>query len=192
MKKVLKSLGPGAHRLIRFAYLAVIAVLAIFAFRTWQELQALRTAPVALPNFWFNVAGEPGQQRINANGTWLAPSTTSKGPAAVRLQTSTIECSQARMQCLESVALVDNMMNKSFMEAQTRAYDVEQWNEREVVTRAVQVDKCRVQAITLSLSDKSVSAQVTLPSDKTAEACPGVPAALRLEDGSKLLERVKS
>lgn len=193
MKKILDSWGKGAHRLIRMVYLAVIIVLAIFAFRTWQQLQALRSAPVALPNFWFHVTGEPSQLRLLANGTWLesGPARPASGPVTGRLQTSAIECTKARMQCLESVALVE-VMQKSFLEAQARAYEIERWNEQEIVTRPLQVDKCRVQVIALNLVDKSVSAQLSLPSDKTADLCPGVPATLKLEDGSKLLERIKS
>lgn len=192
MKKILGSWGAGAHRLIRMLYLAVIIVLAIFAFRTWQQLQALRTAPVALPNFWFHLSGEPTQLKLSANGTWieagLAPGASA--PAKGRLQTSAIECSQIRMQCLESVAVVE-VMQKSFLEAHARAYDIERWTEQDVVTRPLQVDKCRMQVIVLNRVDKTVTAQVTLPADKSAELCPGVPASLRLEDGSKLLERIK-
>jgi hypothetical protein len=191
MKKILSSLGPGAHRLIRMLYLVIIVVLAIFAFRTWQQLQALRNVPVALPNFWFHVTGEPGQLRITGNGTWLEPTAPAKQAATAngRLQTSAIECNQARMQCLESVAVVE-VMQKSFMEAHARIYDIEQWNANDVVTRAVQIDKCRMQVITLNIAEKSITAQVALPSDRTADMCKGVPASLKLEDGSKLLERV--
>lgn len=194
MKKVLNSLGPGAHRLIRLLYLGIIIVLAIFAFRTWQQLQALRSAPVVLPNFWFHLSGEPTQQRIMANGTWLDPTPASRTPSGAvqsRLQTSAIECNQSRMQCLESVAVVE-VMQKSFLEAQARAYEIESWNEREIVTRPLQVDKCRVQVIVLNHVDKAVEARVTLPGDKTPELCPGVAASMKLEDGSKLIDRLKS
>lgn len=194
MKKVMKSLGPLGHRLIRLLYLAVILVLAVFAFRTWQQLQALRSSPVVLPNFWFHITGEPTQLRVMVNGTWLDPTPAAKSPGGAvsgRLQTSAIDCSQARMQCLESVAVVE-VMQKSFLEAHARAYEIESWNEREIITRPVQIDKCRMQVIALNHVDKVVEARVTLPSDKTAESCPGVAPSLKLEDGSKLLERIKS
>lgn len=194
MKKVMNSLGPGAHRLIRLLYLAVILVLAVFAFRTWQQLEALRSVPVVLPSFWFHVSGEPTQLRIMVNGTWLDPSPAPQpagGLTKGRLQTSTIECSQARMQCLESVAAVE-VMQKSFLEAHARAYEIEVWNEREVITRPLQVDKCRMQVIVLNPVDKTAEARVTLPSDKSPELCPGIAPGIKLEDGSKLLERMKS
>lgn len=191
MKTILGSWGEAAHRLVRVLYVAVIIVLAIFAYRTWQQLQTLRTVPVALPNFWFHLTGEPTQLKITANGTWLQAGAAQTPAAKSRLQTSAIECSQTRMYCLESVAVVE-VMQKSFLEAYVRTYDIEQWNEREVITRPLQVDKCRMQVIVLNLVDKTVTAQVTLPADKSAELCPGLPTDLRLEDGSKLLEQMKS
>ncbi len=194
MGKSRRKFGPLMHKVIRIAYVLVILVLGIFAFRTWQQLQTLRSAPVALPNFWFHLTGEPGRLRIQANGTWLGPGA---GPAAAtpasgkfdRLQTSSLECNQARMQCLESTAVVE-VMQRAFLESIPRAYDVETWNEQSVITKPAILDKCRLQAITLNIADKTVTANISLLPDKTAADCKGATGKVNLEDGSKLLAQV--
>lgn len=186
--------GPLLHKVIRIAYVLVILVLGVFAFRTWQQLQSLRSEPVALPNFWLHVTGEPGRLRIQANGTWratgavAAPTVPASGKFD-RLQTSSFECIQARMLCLESTAVVE-VMQRPFLESIPRAYEIESWTEQSVITRPAVLDKCRMQAIGINLAEKTVTAEISLLPDKTAADCKDATGKVNLEDGSKLLTQV--
>src|SRR5437868_9704623 len=48
-----RAMGYQLHRFVRIAEIVVVAVLSIFALMTWLELNALRKAPVVLPNYQF-------------------------------------------------------------------------------------------------------------------------------------------
>src|SRR5512140_422743 len=96
--------GARIEKAVRFAYVSIVVVLGVFALLTYQELQRLRNAPVMLPRYAFNVVDNPEKTSVaQVVGTWYV----SGGPAlAETLQTTTIECTKARMQCVESTAAV--------------------------------------------------------------------------------------
>jgi hypothetical protein len=179
---ILRVLNPFQRNFIRIVYVLVILVLAGFGVHTWRQLQSLRTAPVALPNFWFYVVGEPGRMTIQTHGTWLV---TDGPPLRDRLQTSTLECHQARMQCMASTAVV-SMHGGSFLESFPRNYEIETWNEREIITKPVMTD-CSSHVVTLNLVDRGVSAVTSLLPDKSD--CKEVARKLKLDNGSKAREQ---
>lgn len=185
MKTVFKAMSGTLRNGIRAGYLLVIILLAIFGWRTWQQLQTLRSVPVALPNYWFYMAESQGQPLVQANGTWIDESASLK---ADHLQTSTFECSKARMQCVESAAVV-TVMEQSFLEAMARFYDIESWTDQDIVTRPVQVDKCRVQTVRFVLAEKKVLAKTSLAPDASEQNCRHPAHQLRLDDGNKLLNK---
>lgn len=184
MKQVLKSLNGPLRNLVRAGYLLIIIVLAVFGWRTWTQLQSLRNVPVVLPNYWFYLAESQGQPLIQTNGTWI----NATAPAGDRLQTSTIECSKARMQCVESAAVV-TVMERSFLEAVARFYEIETWGELEVTTKPVTLDKCRTQTIRLVIPDKQVYATTALAPEAIADNCKNAAQQLKLDDGNKLLQK---
>lgn len=185
MKQALKAMSGSLRNAIRAGYVVVILVLAVFGLRSWQQLQSLRNVPVALPNFWFYVAETQGQPLVQANGTWISQTA---GAPQDRLQTSTIECSKARMQCVESSAVV-TVMERSFLEALARFHDIEAWGDLEITTRPLQIDKCRTQTLRLSVADKQVFASTALAPDALADACKHAVQQFKLDDGSKLIQK---
>ncbi|MBL8515635.1 MAG: hypothetical protein JNM76_01595 [Betaproteobacteria bacterium] len=180
MGKKLLDTHPLIRRVIRIFYVSVILVLGVFAWRTWDELHTLRRVPVALPNFWFYVGETQGKPLIQTNGTWL----TVEGPQPRdQLQTATLECWQFRMQCVESVALV-NMRIGSFLESVPRIHDIETWNEREIVTKPLATD-CSSQVVTFNIPEKTVTSVTKLLSDRGE--CKTPARTERLGDGVKAM-----
>jgi hypothetical protein len=185
MKQVLKAMNGSLRTAIRAGYVVVILLLAAFGWRSWQQLQTLRNVPVALPNFWFYVAETQGQPLVQANGTWISQTA---GAPQDRLQTSNIECSKARMQCVESAAVV-TVMERSFLEAVARFHDIESWGDLEIITRPLVIDKCRVQTLRLMIADKQVFASTALAPDAVADLCKTAVQQFKLDDGNKLIQK---
>lgn len=185
MKQILKSLNGPLRNIVRAGYLLIIIVLAVFGWRTWTQLQSLRSVPVALPNYWFYLAESQGQPLIQANGTWVSLPAVAPGD---RLQTSTIECSKARMQCVESAAVV-TVMERSFLEAVARFYEIETWGDLEITTRPMILDKCRTQTLRLVVPDKQVFATTALAPEAIADNCKDAAKQLKLDDGNKLVQK---
>src|SRR3989338_7899832 len=98
------KLRSRADKAIRFAYVAVVAVLAVFALLTYRELLRQRSAPVILPHYAFYIVNNPETASVvRAIGTWYV----AEGPtSAETLETTTIECRKAPLQCVESTAAV--------------------------------------------------------------------------------------
>ena len=104
MNRALIRFAFRANKALRFAYVAVVVVLAVFALLTYQELQSQRSAPVILPHYAFYILDNPERASVvQALGTWYVAG----GSAfAQTQQTSSIECRKARLQCVESTAVV--------------------------------------------------------------------------------------
>src|SRR5665647_1436781 len=114
------GLGSRADKLIRFAYITVMAVLAVFALLTYQELQKQRSAPVTLPRYAFFIVNNPEKASlVQVFGTWYP----TNGPTPTEtLQTTTIECRKARLQCVESMAAV-SVNEHGFLDSTSTVFD---------------------------------------------------------------------
>jgi hypothetical protein len=173
------------HRLVRIAEVVTIAVLAVFAFFTYHELRALRRLPVALPNYQFEVSGDSDQARaVRTRGTWIAES----GPPEPLL-TTTIECRKARMECVESAALVVFVGNKGLLEAQQTVLEVERWGDAEVVSKPSQ-GPCATRQLVFNLKDRRARARVS--ASEARGICKELPArTLELVTGYRMREAMQ-
>lgn len=148
-------------RYIRFAEIAVVGVLALFTFLTWQELSALRKAPVVLPNYVFEPATDPAQgPTIVSRGTWIA----SQGRTEP-MQTVTIECRKARMECVESAAAVVFVRDRGLLESKQTIFEVEKWTDAEVVSKP-SVDRCASRVLVLDMTSKKTLNRVSASEEK--------------------------
>ena len=170
------------HRWVRIAEIVVVAVLSIFALMTWLELNALRKAPVVLPNYQFEVLKTPeGQPLVSTRGTWIAEN----GPPEPLL-TTTIECRKDRMECVESAALVVFVSGKGLLEAQQAIFTVDRWDEREISTRPT-ANPCGTRQLVLDLEGKRALNKVSASEEKGK--CRELPArTLELVTGYKVRE----
>lgn len=157
------------HSIVRIAEVGVIAVLSVFAFVTWRELNALRTAPVALPSYHFEASNDSeGMRTIVTRGTWVSDT----GPPEPLL-TTTIECRKPRMECIESAASVAFVSGRGLLEAQHTMFPVERWTDAEVVTKATP-GKCASRQLVFDLKEKRAKALVT--ASEARGLCKDVPA----------------
>ena len=170
-------------RYIRFIEIAVVGILAIFAFLTWQELSALRKAPVVLPSYVFEPTVDPAQgMSIVSRGTWIA----STGPAEP-MQTVTIECRKARMECVESAAAVVFIGDRGLLESKQTTFEVEKWSDAEVVTKP-SVDRCAPRVLVLDMTNQKTMNRVSASTEKGI--CKELPArTLELVAGYKAREQ---
>ena len=177
----IRALKPGvrAQKFIRFAYVALVAALAVFAYQTYEELQRQRRAPVILPGYTFYVVNQPEKgSAVHALGTWYV---ADGPPPAETLQTTTIECRKAKMQCVESTAVV-SVTEKGFLDAITTVFEVERWSDEEVVTKP-ETGQCTTRIITMNLAKRLASSVIAAIPD--AEKCKELPRTLKLESGAK-------
>lgn len=177
MKKApIKSRAGSA---VRTAYVAVVTGLAVFALMTYQELQRLRSAPVILPRYAFYVVNNPEKtSAVQIIGTWYV----ANGPTpAETLQTTTIECRKARMQCAESTAVV-SMSEKGFLDSISTLFDVERWTDEEIVTKP-EKGRCTTRVITIDLVDRLARSVIAAIPD--ADGCKEQPRTLKLDSGTK-------
>ena len=138
-----------AGRYVRIAEIAAIAVLSIFAFITWQELSALRKAPVVLPTYVFEPTNDPAHgAMIVSRGTWIA----SNGRAEP-MQTVTIECRKARMECVESAAAVVFVGGRGLLESKQTIFEVARWTDAEVTTKP-SADRCATRELVMDVSNR--------------------------------------
>ncbi len=170
------------HRFVRIAEIVVVALLSIFALRTWLELNALRKAPVVLPNYQFEVLKTPdGQPIVMTRGTWIAES----GPPEPLL-TTTIECRKDRMECMESAALVVFVSGKGLLEAQQTLFAVERWGDRESATKPAS-GPCGTRTLVLDLEQKRAVSK--LSASEGRGKCPDLPPrSLELVTGYRVRE----
>jgi len=153
------------HRAVRMVEIAAVAVLSIFALKTYLELSSLRKAPVVLPNYQFEVLGNGS---ISTRGTWVSD----KGPPEP-LVTTTIECHKARMECIESAALVVFVSGKGLLESQHTVFPVERWTEADIVTKATP-GRCFERKLLFDLKEKRATSQATASEEKGL--CREIPA----------------
>ena len=149
------------HKYVRYAEVLVVVVLLIFAVVTYQELAALRKAPVILPSYLFEISseGESGSL-VQTRGTWVAES----GPREP-LQTTTIECRKSRMECVESVAAIVFVSGKGILESTQTVFAVAHWNDAEIATRPVS-GPCSNRALMLDLVNKRARSRVSASEEK--------------------------
>jgi len=173
---------PILRKLVRAAEVLTILVLSVFAFFTWRELDALRKAPVALPSYHFEDSGGADDTRVVVTrGTWVAES----GPPDAMF-TTTIECRKARMECVESAAMVEFVGGKGLLESQHTIFAVERWTDAELVTRATP-GPCSSRQLALDLKEKRATAQAT--ASEARGACKERPARkLELVTGYRVRE----
>lgn len=144
------------RKLVRAAEVVTISALSVFAFFTWRELDALRKAPVALPSYHFEDSGGSDETRVVlTRGTWVAEN----GPPDGML-TTTIECRKARMECVESAAMVEFVGGRGLLDAQHTIFAVERWTDAELVTRSTP-GPCSSRQLLLDLKEKRATAQTT-------------------------------
>ena len=171
-------------RYIRYAEIAVVGVLSIFAFLTWQELSALRKAPVVLPTYVFEVTTHPEQgPTIVSRGTWIA----SGGRATEPMQTVTIECRKTRMECVESAAQVVFVSGRGLLESKQTTFEVAKWSDTEVVTKP-SVDRCASRVLAMDLKEQKTLNRVSESAEKGI--CKDIPAhTLELVAGYRAKEQ---
>lgn len=165
--------------LIRLVYAAVLVVLGAFALMTYQELQRQRSAPVVLPHYAFYIVDTPETgSAIKAFGTWYV----ADGPAPrENLQTTSIECRKALLQCVESTAVV-SVNERGFLDSISTVFEVERWTDEEIVTKP-EKGRCTTRIISLDLVSRQASSVIAaIPG---ADPCREQPRALKLDSGTK-------
>lgn len=179
MKRGSVKLGSRADKAIRFAYVAVVAGLAVFALLTYQELQRQRSAPVILPRYGFYIVNNPEKASVvQALGTWYV----ADGPTPTEtLQTTTIECTKTRLQCVESTAVV-YVSEQGFLDSISTVFEVERWTDDEIVTKP-EKGRCTTRIISMDLVNRLASSVIAAIPD--AEKCKEQPRTLKLESGAK-------
>ncbi len=171
--------GSRANTLIRFAYIAVVLGLAVFALLTYQELQRQRSAPVTLPHYAFYIVNNPEKaSMVQVFGTWQGANLP---PPTENLQTTAIECRKARLQCVESIAVV-SVNEQGFLDSIPAVFDVERWTDDEIVTKP-EKGRCTTRTLRLDLVNRVASGTIAAIPDEAP--CKEQPRTLRLESGAR-------
>ena len=156
-------LSSAAQHYIRYAEIAIVLVLGIIAFITWRELSELRKAPVALPNYEFEISGgSDAGNVVQTRGTWISE----KG-IPDSLQTITIECRRQAMRCAESAAEVVFVEGKGVLESRLTDFEVDHWNDKEIVAKPYS-DRCMKRTLSLDLVQKRAKSHVNPVTDDSA------------------------
>lgn len=171
---------PGLRRLIRIAEIVVVIILAAYAALTYRELKNLRAVPVILPAYWFYIAAVGDDvQRVQARGSWV-----SKESSPEFLHTTTIECVKAKMQCMESSAVVA-VNEGGFLETVQTMFDIESWTDKEIVTKPDN-QPCATRTLTLDIASKQAkSAVINSPTQKTCKPAPAGEQVFKLMAGTQ-------
>ena len=141
---------------IRYAEMGIVVVLLFFALLTYRELSALRKFPVVLPTYQFeSTGGADPAGFVVTRGTWTADSGKPEP-----LATITIECRYASMQCIESAATVVFMDGKGLLEAKSTQFDVDHWNDKEIVAKPLN-DRCFSRTLRLELAEKRALSHIS-------------------------------
>ena len=177
------------HSAVRVAEIAVIVVLTVILIVTYRELAVLRKVPVALPSYQFEILVSGDKvEGVQTRGTWIAQS----GPPEP-LQTTTIECRKSSMQCVDSSALIVFVGDKGILESAQTIYEVESWNDREVITKPVS-GPCSDRTLVLNLVEKLAVVRTSASQEK-AKCAEIAPRTLELVAGYKVraeaLQRAK-
>src|SRR5688572_28475383 len=159
--RYLRRVNRAIGRYIRYAEVAVVGLLAVFALMTWLELSALRKSPVVLPSYVFERTADPaGGVTIVSRGTWVA-----SGGRAEPLQTVTIECRKARMECVESAAGVVFVSGRGLLESKQTIFEVEKWTDAEVVSKP-SADRCASRVLIMSVEGQKTLSRVSESQEK--------------------------
>ena len=105
------------------------------------------------------------------------------------LQTTTIECRKANMQCLESAATVVFVGDRGVLESVQTVFDVDHWTEGEIVSKPTPV-KCVSRTLVLDLANKRTRSRVS--SAEESGTCKARPeGTLDLVTGFRVREGVQ-
>ena len=168
MKNRILENRPGLRKIIRAAEIVVVLILGVYAAMTYRELKNLRASPVILPAYWFYVATTLDQvQRVQARGSWV-----SKNSSPEFMHTTTIECVKAKMQCMESSAVVA-VNEGGFLETVQTLFDIESWTDKEIITKT-DTQPCATRTLLLDIVNKQ--AQSTVVNNPAAKTCKPAPA----------------
>jgi hypothetical protein len=177
-------LSRAAQQYVRYAEVAIVLVLGIIAFITWRELDDLRKAPVALPNYEFDVStGADAGNVVQTRGTWISE----KG-IPDSLQTITLECRKPTMRCTESSAAVVFVEGRGVLESRLMDFEVDHWNDKEIVAKPY-TDRCMTRTLALDLRQKRARSHVNPITDDSGRCRPQRERSLELVAGYKLKEQ---
>ena len=171
---------PGLQKVIRAAEIVLVLALSAYAALTYRELKNLRAAPVILPAYWFYVVAVADEvQRVQARGSWV-----SKESSPEFLHTTTIECVKAKMQCMESSAVVA-VNEGGFLETVQTMFDIESWSDKEIVTKPDN-QPCATRTVTLDIASKQAKSVVmNSPTQKTCKPAPAGEQVFKLVAGNQ-------
>ncbi len=171
---------PGLRKLIRLAEIVVVIILGTYAALTYRELKNLRAAPVILPAYWFYVVAVADDvQRVQARGSWV-----SKESSSEFLHTTTIECVKAKMQCMDSSAVVA-VNEGGFLETVQTMFDIESWTDKEIVTKP-DIQPCATRILTLDIASKQAKSVVmNKSSQKNCKPAPAGEQVFKLMAGNQ-------
>lgn len=156
MASILSRVPPKIGQAIRALEIGAVIGLTFVLIATYRDLAALRSAPVVLPTYGFEISpGTETEGFVRVRGTWVAD----RGPSGP-LQTTTIECNKARKQCVESVAVVTVINDRQLLESTQTTYEVERWTEAEVVTTATE-GRCSSRTLLLDLAKQRATSHVS-------------------------------
>ena len=145
---------PGLRRVIRYIEIIVVLSLLGYSALIYRELRALRASPVVLPAYWFNVVSNANQiQSVQARGSW-----SSKVASPDVMHTTSIECFKARMQCMESSAVVA-VTDGRYLESIQTMFDIDSWTDTEIRTKA-DVQPCSSRTLALDIANKRAKSVV--------------------------------
>jgi hypothetical protein len=170
-----------ATRWIRYGEAVAVLGLGAVAFITYAELRDLRKAPVALPNYEFEMSRDG--DLVQTRGTWISE----KG-LPESLQTTTIECRKATMRCAESAAAVVFIEGKGVLESRITDFEIERWDKREIAAKPA-ADRCMTRTLSLDLVEKHAHSHVTPTRDRDARCKDAPERTLELVAGYKLREQ---
>ena len=159
-------LSAAAHRYIRYVECLAVGGLLVFGLLTYNELSQLRKAPVALPNYEFEMTSG-ADPVVRTRGTWI-----SGGGIPGPVQTTTIECRKRTMRCTESSAAIVFLEGKGLLESKLTEFEVDQWTDRQITAKPV-TDRCVVRSLSLDLSQRRALSRVSVnPDDGRCEKVP--------------------
>lgn len=172
-----------ATRWIRYGEIVAVLGLGTVAFITYAELRDLRKAPVALPNYEFEVSRDG--DAVQTRGTWISE----KGMPE-SLQTTTLECRKATMRCAESAAAVVFIDGKGVLESRLTEFEIDRWDNREIAAKPI-ADRCVTRTLALDLVEKHAHSHVTPKKEPEANCKDAPERTLELVAGYKLREQAR-
>jgi hypothetical protein len=159
-------LSTRVHRYIRYLESVTVGGLLLFGLITYYELNQLRKAPVALPNYEFEMSSGPDPV-VRTRGTWI-----SGGGIPGSVQTTTIECKKFTTRCAESAAAIVFIDGKGLLESRLTEFEIDRWTDKQIVAKPL-VDRCIVRMLSIDLTEKRALSRIsTNPEDTRCEKVP--------------------